>query len=185
MIRAADVVIALLAGVFALPIILIAGCLVRAESSGPALFRQVRVGRDERPFVCLKLRTMAVGTPSLGTHQLTSLALTRIGGWLRRVKIDELPQLWNVLMGDMSLVGPRPCLPNQTELIAERRERGVFRVRPGVTGSAQLKGIDMSTPAALAEEDSLWAASPNLGDYLRCLLLTGLGRGNGDRLRVG
>jgi O-antigen biosynthesis protein WbqP len=185
MIRAADIVISVGAGLVALPFVVLAGLLVRLESPGPALFRQPRVGLNERPFVCLKLRTMSVDTPSLGTHEVSAVAVTRIGRWLRRIKVDELPQLWNVLAGEMSLVGPRPCLPTQIELIEERRQRGVFRVRPGVTGSAQLKGIDMSTPAALAREDAVWAAAPNLVDYVRWLWLTGLGRGTGDRIRVG
>jgi O-antigen biosynthesis protein WbqP len=97
---------------------------------------------------------MRPGTSSVATHLADVNAVTRVGRFLRRTKLDELPQLWNVLKGEMSLVGPRPCLFNQTELISERASRGVFDVRPGITGLAQIQGIDMSTPKLLAETDS-------------------------------
>jgi O-antigen biosynthesis protein WbqP len=135
---------------------------IRSTSEGPALFRQVRVGRDEKPFVCLKLRTMYAGTPSVPTHDAPAAAATRLGLVLRRWKLDELPQLWNVLVGEMSLVGPRPCLPSQHELIAERRRRGVFSIRPGVTGLAQVSGVDMSDPVGCAALDARYMAGMGL-----------------------
>lgn len=183
-IRILDIGLAAGGGLVLLPIGLAAALAIRLGSPGPALFRQARVGRNERVFTCLKLRTMIQGAPSVATHEAPVAAVTALGAGLRRLKIDELPQLWNVLIGEMSLVGPRPCLPVQLELIAERRAHGVFAVRPGITGSAQIKGIDMSTPRALAEEDAHWAARPTLAAYLSCLVKTALGGGQGDRIRA-
>ncbi len=148
------------------------------------LFRQQRVGRHQRPFVLIKFRTMRPDTASVGTHQVNPAAITPCGRFLRRSKLDELPQLWNVLKGDMSLVGPRPCLPNQTELVQERERRGVFAARPGITGLAQVQGVDMSEPARLAELDAQMLNKISLGLYLRLLLMTVTGSGSGDRVRT-
>ena len=147
------------------------------------LFRQERVGRYQRPFVLVKFRTMLPNTASVATHLADSSAVTSFGRFLRRTKLDELPQLWNVLRGDMSLVGPRPCLFNQVELIAERKARGVFEARPGITGLAQIQGIDMSTPELLAQTDAQMLASLSLRDYFRYIFLTMLGGGAGDCVR--
>ena len=181
--RLFDLVAAILGGLVSIPLLLIVGLIIRWTSSGPALFRQVRLGRHEKPFVCLKLRTMRTGTRSAGTHEISASAVTGVGRFLRRSKIDELPQLWNVLVGDMSLVGPRPGLPTQTEMAHERRIRGVFRVRPGITGPGQISGLDMSTPAALAEIDATYASRPTVILYFRYVLATALGKGQGDRVR--
>lgn len=181
-IRSCDVIASVLGGLLALPVLLAAGIFVRLGSPGPALFRQERVGRGEAIFVCYKLRTMADGTPAAGTHEMSPASVTTLGRWLRRLKLDELPQLWNVIRGDMSLVGPRPCLPSQIQLVEERRARGVYEVRPGITGRAQVIGLDMSTPVELAIEDALWARRPNLKDYLRLVLLTAVGKGQGDAI---
>jgi len=110
--------------------------------------------------------------------------VTPLGRWLRRLKLDELPQLWNVLRGDMSLVGPRPCLPSQTELIAERRARGVYALRPGITGVAQVAGVDMSDPPRLAALDATYLATVSAAADLRLLLATVRGAGRGDRIRA-
>jgi len=152
--------------------------------TGSPLFRQQRVGRQQMPFVLIKFRTMRPDTASVGTHQVNPAAITPYGRFLRRSKLDELPQLWNVLKGDMSLVGPRPCLPNQTELVQERERRGVFAARPGITGLAQVQGVDMSEPARLAELDALMLDKISLGLYLRLLLMTVTGSGSGDRVRT-
>lgn len=184
LIRVTDLAAAVGGGLVALPVILVVALLVRLTSPGPALFRQHRVGRGEVLFVCYKLRTMALDTPVLGTHEVPVAHVTPIGRWLRRLKLDELPQLWNVLCGEMSLVGPRPCLPSQVELIEARRARGVYTVRPGVTGPAQVIGLDMSTPRELAEKDAVWASAPNLVDYFRFVVLTVLGKGQGDAIRI-
>jgi lipopolysaccharide/colanic/teichoic acid biosynthesis glycosyltransferase len=147
------------------------------------LFHQQRVGRYQQLFKLVKFRTMRPDTASVATHLANVSAVTGFGRFLRRTKLDELPQLWNVLKGDMSLVGPRPCLFNQEELIAERARRGVFNARPGVTGLAQIQGIDMSTPELLAKIDAEMLKSLTVFDYLRFIFLTVLGKGAGDRVR--
>lgn len=151
--------------------------------TGSPLFRQERVGRRQKPFVLVKFRTMRPDTASVATHLASASAVTPFGRFLRRSKLDELPQLWNVLKGDMSLVGPRPCLFNQEELIAERAQRGVYEARPGITGLAQVNGIDMSTPKLLAETDAAMLADLTIARYFRYIVLTVLGKGTGDRVR--
>ncbi len=151
--------------------------------TGAPLFRQERVGRYQQPFMLLKFRTMQLNTESVATHLVNSAAITPFGRFLRRTKLDEFPQLWNVLLGEMSLVGPRPCLFNQKELIAEREARGVFYAKPGITGLAQILGVDMSTPELLARTDSQMLATLNLRRYFQYIFLTVLGRGAGDRVR--
>lgn len=182
MIRLLDLCLAAVAFVLLLPIMLVIALVVWLEIGSP-IFRQPRVGRHRRPFTLYKFRTMRPGTPSVATHLVDSGSITPVGRWLRYWKLDELPQLWNVLKGDMSLVGPRPCLPEQTALIAERERRGVFSARPGITGLAQLSGIDMSEPERLAETDAAMLQGLTLGRYLRYLGLTLLGRGMGDPAR--
>lgn len=150
-------------GLFTLwPLLFALAALVRLGSPGPAIFAQTRVGRGGRPFRLLKLRSMHVGTSDKPTHQASAADVTALGRHLRRWKLDELPQLWNVLSGEMSLVGPRPCLTTQAELIEERRRRGVFVCRPGITGLAQVVGCDMSEPRRLARIDALYARRRSL-----------------------
>ncbi len=138
---------------------------------------------ERHQFLLVKFRTMRPDTASVATHLAQASSITRLGRFLRRTKLDELPQLWNVLKGEMSLVGPRPCLVSQVELIAAREARGVFAVRPGITGLAQVNGIDMSDPERLAKMDSEMIGSLNLRDYFRYLVLTVTGKGSGDRIR--
>src|SRR5690554_6951177 len=141
--RMLDLLIAVPALAAALPFLAVSAVLVRATSEGPVVFAQTRVGKDGRPFRCYKLRTMFSGTPSVPTHETSASAVTPIGYLLRRSKVDELPQLWNVIRGDMSLVGPRPCLPVQDRLILHRTQLGVSSLKPGITGIAQVRGIDI------------------------------------------
>ncbi len=164
-------------------LLLLIWVLVRRESAGPGLFLQTRIGRHGRPFTCVKFRTMAEGTPEVGTHDAPATAVTRIGAKLRAVKLDELPQAWNLLKGEMALIGPRPCLPVQEALIAARRARGVLAVRPGISGLAQVQGIDMSDPERLARCDARYVALRGLLLDLRLMLATLRGGGRGDRVR--
>lgn len=155
---------------------------VRLTSPGPGLFWQPRVGRDGRIFHCVKFRTMATGTKSLGTHLVSSAAVTRVGRFLRVTKLDELPQAWNILRGEMTLIGPRPCLPNQTELVAARHAVGALDITPGITGWAQVHGIDMADPDRLAEWDRAYIDNLSIGQELRIMLMTVNGGGMGDRV---
>ncbi|WP_231291116.1 MULTISPECIES: sugar transferase [unclassified Thioalkalivibrio] len=173
---------ALVGLVVAAPVLLVLWVLGWMESRSP-LFRQERVGRYQRPFVLVKFRTMRPDTASVATHLAEVSSVTRLGRFLRKTKLDELPQLWNVLKGEMSLVGPRPGLFNQEELLQERAERGVLDARPGITGLAQIRGIDMSTPRELAEVDRQMLDALTVRAYFRYLVLTVLGRGSGDRVR--
>lgn len=126
---------------------------------------------------------MRPDTASVATHLADASAVTKLGRFLRRTKLDELPQLWNVLKGDMSFVGPRPCLFNQSELIFERELHGVFNARPGITGLAQISGIDMSTPKLLAETDALMLREMCMLTYLMCIFKTVMGSGGGDHIK--
>tara|TARA_R110002167_G_scaffold18451_10_gene69047 strand:+ start:2329 stop:2880 length:552 start_codon:yes stop_codon:yes gene_type:complete len=163
------------------PLLVIAIGGIAAESRGSPVFVQARVGRYEKIFSCYKLRTMKTGTPSVSTHQVSASQVTKVGKFLRRTKIDELPQLLNVIKGDMSLVGPRPCLPDQEQVIEARRTHGIFEVRPGITGNAQIKDIDMSMPEQLALHDRVHL-NTTVGIYVSTILLTLTGSGGGDRI---
>ena len=180
MIRFFDVAFSLLGLLLALPLLLLITVLAWLDTGSP-LFLQKRVGQRRRPFVLVKFRTMAPDTASVATHLVDTTAITRLGRFLRRTKFDELPQFWNVLNGEMSLVGPRPCLFNQEELIRARQRLGVFDARPGITGLAQIKGIDMSNPKLLAETDHRMLVDLSPATYFRYLLLTVIGKGSGDR----
>lgn len=151
--------------------------------TGSPLFRQERIGRNREPFTLVKFRTMTVDTASVASHLANATSITRMGGFLRKSKLDELPQLWNVLKGEMSMVGPRPGLLNQKELTAAREARGVYLVRPGITGLAQVNDIDMSTPDLLAKTDEKMIREMSLANYLRFILLTVAGKGVGDRVK--
>ncbi|MBZ9768453.1 sugar transferase [Mesorhizobium sp. CA6] len=170
--RALDLAVAVPMLALASPVLLVAMLAIRATSTGPAIFSQIRVGRGGALFACHKLRTMYRETPSLPTHEAPSGSVTAVGKVLRATKIDELPQLWNVLKGEMSLVGPRPCLPTQAELIERRKELGVLTALPGITGLAQVKGIDMSDPRLCAETDAAYVKAASTGLDLKILLGT-------------
>lgn len=151
-------------------------------STGAPLYRQERVGRFKKPFTLLKFRTMNPDVASIPTHLARASAVTKVGKFLRKTKLDELPQLWNVLRGEMSLVGPRPCLYSQTELIGEREARDIFAIRPGITGLAQLTGLDMSTPTLLAQADARMIEEWSLRSYFKYIFWTLVGGGSGDPL---
>lgn len=182
MIRLLDIVFSGVGLVILSPIFLLLLIMGLLDTGSP-LYWQTRIGKDQRSFNLVKFRSMRPGTASVATHLASSDAVTPFGRFLRRSKLDELPQLWNVLKGEMSLVGPRPCLGNQTELIAERAARGVFNARPGITGLSQINKIDMSTPVLLAETDAKMLSSLTVTDYFRYILQTVVGKGAGDRIR--
>ncbi len=182
LLRVIDILLSLIGIICGLPIMLTI-YVVGFFDTGSPLFFQKRVGRNQRLFTLVKFRTMSINTSSVGTHLVDTASITKLGSFLRRTKLDELPQLLNVLLGHMSLVGPRPCLPNQTELIEERDKRGVFKVSPGVTGLAQVNGVDMSTPRKLARYDALMVNRLTLKLYVTLILATMLGKGSGDRVQ--
>lgn len=182
MIRLFDISLALFGLISLAPLLSLLWVIGWLQNGSP-LFKQQRVGRNQEPFVLLKFRTMRIDTCSVPTHLLNASEITPLGRLLRRSKLDELPQLWNVLCGEMSLVGPRPCLFNQQELIEKRKALGVFSARPGITGLAQIQGIDMSTPDLLARTDAQMLASLGVVDYIRYIALTMSGRGAGDRVK--
>lgn len=166
------------------PLLALAWAAIRLDSEGSPIFAQVRIGTNGRLFTCYKLRTMYTGTSNLPTHQIQKSAVTPLGAHLRRWKIDELPQLYNVLTGDMSLVGPRPCLPSQVGLIKAREQMGVHRVLPGITGLAQVRGIDMSEPEKLAAVDAEYANNATFLGDIKLMIATIVGQGLGvDRIR--
>lgn len=177
--RAFDIVASALFLLFFWPVLLIIIVAIRLQNPGPAIFAQVRVGKGGRLFTCYKLRTMYSGTRNLPSHQVGAAAVTPLGARLRRFKVDELPQLVNVLIGDMSLVGPRPCLPSQTELIEARRQRGVLDVLPGITGLAQVNNVDMSNALRLAEIDGQYARTQSFPGDIRLIFATLRGQGVG------
>lgn len=181
MIRLFDVLFSAVGLILGAPLLLLLTFIGLLDTGSP-LFRQVRVGRDQKPFTLWKFRTMRRDTASVATHLASRSSITRFGHFLRRTKLDELPQLWNVLKGEMSLVGPRPGLFNQEELTRERALREVFKVRPGITGLAQISEIDMSTPELLAKTDQRMLQHLTLRAYFKYILLTISGKGAGDRV---
>ena len=181
LIRFLDFVLAGLGLLVVLPLLTLL-CVLSWLDIGSPLFRQTRIGYLRRPFVILKISTMKLGTASVPTHLSRLEDITKFGFWLRKNKLDELPQLWNVLMGDMSLVGPRPGLVNHVELTSFRDGLGVFDVRPGITGLAQLKGIDMSNPELLAQTDMQMLKNMNLKNYFKYIYLTVIGEKNRNRI---
>ncbi len=181
MIRVLDFSLAFFGLIAAFPILL-AVTIIGYFDTGSPIFIQERVGKNKRPFKLIKFRTMSVGTKSVASHLASTASITKLGSFLRKTKIDELPQLINVLKGEMSFVGPRPNLFNQEELINERQDRGVYNVLPGITGLAQVKSIDMSTPKLLAEVDQEMINSLTIKDYFKYIMMTATGSGSGDRV---
>jgi O-antigen biosynthesis protein WbqP len=170
--RLLDFVLAGTAFVALSPLYAVAAAAIWLEDQRTPLFFQDRVGRNGRVFRLVKFRSMPVGVPSLPSEAAGQLVVTRVGRVIRRTNIDELPQLWCVLRGDMSLVGPRPALPSQTELVGLRRERGVDALAPGLTGLAQVNSFDGMSVAEKAEWDAKYLARVTLFEDMRIMLAT-------------
>src|SRR5210317_1551326 len=171
MISIFDFLFSLIGLIFLSPLIILIFFIGLFDNGSP-LFIQSRVGYNLKSFSLIKFRTMPMGVKSVGTHLIKDIKLSSFGNFLRTTKIDEIPQLLNVLFGDMSLVGPRPCLFNQRKLINERKKRGVFKVRPGITGLAAINGIDMKTPTLLAKTDQKMIKSMSLYNYFYYIFKT-------------
>ncbi|ASJ97314.1 sugar transferase [Shewanella marisflavi] len=182
MIRLIDFLAAFLGLLLLWPILLIVTIIGMFDTGSP-IFVQTRVGKNQIPFKLIKFRTMSVETKSVASHLASNASITKLGLFLRKTKIDELPQLINVLKGEMSLVGPRPNLYNQEELIKERDVLGVYDVLPGITGLAQVQNIDMSTPKLLAQTDKEMVDTLTVKKYFKYILMTVTGTGSGDAIK--
>lgn len=178
--RIIDVIVVAVASPIVVPLCLLLMALIKFDSPGNALFVQERIGWRRRSFRLLKLRTMALGTGDKPSHEVSAAYVTTVGRFLRRTKLDELPQLWNILRGEMTFVGPRPCLPSQHVLIAERDSRGLFEFLPGITGPAQIRNIDMATPVLMAEVEATYFAAATPITDLGIIFKTAFGAGRGD-----
>ncbi|HDY7486525.1 TPA: sugar transferase [Vibrio vulnificus] len=182
MIRLLDFLAAFFGLLFLWPILVVVTVIGLFDTGSP-IFVQERVGRNRKPFKLIKFRTMSVDTQSVASHLASTSSITKLGAFLRKTKIDELPQLINVLKGEMSLVGPRPNLFNQEELIKEREALGVYNVLPGITGLAQVKNIDMSTPQLLAQTDREMIDTLTIKNYFKYIIMTVTGSGSGDAVK--
>jgi len=170
--RLLDLTLASAALLVLAPLLLLVALAIWLEDRGPVLFRQQRSGRNGQPFTLLKFRSMPVGSANLPSHEAARLGVTRVGALIRRTNIDELPQLLNIVAGDMSLVGPRPALPSQTELLALRRENGSIACRPGLTGQAQINSYDGMPVTHKAEQDGEYARHVNFPHDCAIILRT-------------
>ena len=181
-IRSLDFVMSFLGLIAISPILIIVTIVGYFDTKSP-IFIQERVGKNKQPFKLIKFRTMSVGTKSVASHLASTASITKLGSFLRKTKIDELPQLINVLKGEMSFVGPRPNLFNQVELTEERERLDVYDVLPGITGLAQVNTIDMSTPKLLAETDQKMIQTLTIQSYFQYIIMTVTGSGSGDRVQ--
>jgi len=182
LIRLFDIIFSVI-GILILSPLLISVYLLIYFQNGSPLFFQERVGKNMKKFTLVKFRTMYIGTEQCATHLVEKTSTTYSGRILRKLKIDELPQLWNVILGHMSIVGPRPCLFNQKELIKQRRLLNIFKSKPGITGLAQIKRIDMSEPIKLARIEQIMLKKLNIFNYFLYIFLTTVGLGFGDRIK--
>ena len=182
MIRIFDFLIALFGIIILMPLILVIFLILYFENKSP-LFFQERIGKNLKKFTLIKFRTMRKGTKDCATHLVDTSKITTLGSFLRKTKLDEIPQLLNVLKGETSFVGPRPCLPTQIELIKSRQELDIHFFVPGITGLAQVKGIDMSNPLLLAKTEYEMIKNFNVISYFGFIFATIIGNGFGDRVQ--
>lgn len=164
-------------------LLIIIAALVRTTSKGPVIFKQFRVGENGQLFELYKFRTMYVGSAEVATHEADRNSITKIGYFLRTCKLDELPQLYNIWRGELTFVGPRPCLPSQLDLVNERLKRGLLDLKPGVTGLAQINGVDMSDLGRLLSYDDLYFRMKSRTFDLLILVATLVGKGQQDNVK--
>ena len=181
-IRILDFILSLALIITLSPLLIFLFVICLFESPKP-IFKQKRVGKNKIPFDLYKFRTMKLDSPSIASHLVSQNQVTPIGKVIRLLKLDELLQLINVIKGEMSLIGPRPCLLNQKELIMEREKYNLFSVKPGISGLAQIKGIDMSKPLLLAKTEFDMVSHFSQIKYFKYLFLTFVGKGKGDRVQ--
>lgn len=180
-----DVLAALVLVIVFSPILLLVAVAIIIDDPGPSIYRQQRVGRNGNLFTILKFRSMRIGTPSISTEEMQRSGInpfTRIGPLLRKTSLDELPQLFNILRGEMSFIGPRPALPSQTDVNTLRHEMGVHAVRPGISGLAQVMGRDDLDTGTKVRYDAEYCDNISLAFDLKLFWLTFAtiftGRGN-------
>ena len=171
MIRIFDIFFSFMGIIFLSPLFILLWFIGLLDNGSP-LFLQKRLGQNLKSFVLIKFRTMPIETKTAGTHLTKDIELTTYGYFLRRTKLDEIPQLLNVFFGDMSLVGPRPCLLNQKKLINERKRGGIFKVKPGITGLSQISDVTMKTSKLLVKTDLKMINKMNLFYYFYYILKT-------------
>ncbi len=181
MIRIFDILFSSIGLILLSPLFLVL-TIVGYFDTGSPFFVQPRMGLNKKAFKLVKFRSMYLNTKSVATHLANSSSVTKYGTFLRSSKLDELPQLWNVILGEMSLVGPRPNLLNQKEIIQERDSLRVYNLKPGITGLAQINKIDMSTPKELARIDAQMIDDFGVNKYFHYIIVTVLGKGFGDRI---
>lgn len=157
--------------VLMLPIMAFASLLIFFEDGLPIFFKQERLGKNKKIFTIYKIRTMKNDAPQLGTHAVSKSFLLKIGKLIRKIKLDEFPQLINVIIGDINLVGPRPGLVTQKILLSERERKNIFKINPGITGLAQILGYDMSNPKKLSDVDLIYMK--NKSKYVDFMILLG------------
>lgn len=186
--RAFDIVFSSIMMIAFLPVCLVVAVIAAADTKGSPIFIQTRMGRNNRPFRMLKFRTMSVNAPAnVATHKLNHAEsyISPVGGMIRRLSLDELPQLINILKGDMSFIGPRPVVLTETELLSLRRQNGADRVRPGITGLAQVRGRDDLDIRKKARYDAFYCQHMSLALDIRIALRTIRCVISGDGIREG
>lgn len=173
--RILDILISVIGLILLSPVFLIIGLAIKTDSTGQILFKQKRIGKDKKTFVIYKFRTMQINAPEDSpTHMLDNpeIFITKVGGFLRRTSLDELPQIWNIIVGDMSIIGPRPALWNQYDLINERDKYGANQIRPGLTGLAQINGRDELSIEVKAMFDGEYLEKISLGLDMKIFIMT-------------
>lgn len=170
--RLSDIVLAVMLLLFLLPLYAILAAVIKIQDGGPAIFKQKRVGRNGQEFLFYKFRSMAVSTPNVESRETQKLEITPFGKFIRRTNLDELPQFYNVLKGDMSFIGPRPPIPAQKDLVEMRRANGALNLQPGLTGWAQVNAYDGMSTSEKAVYDGEYAKQVSLGFDLLILLKT-------------
>jgi O-antigen biosynthesis protein WbqP len=154
--------VSLLTLAFVFPILVFVGLFIFAEDGFPIFFKQDRIGKGAKKFTIIKMRTLKKNAPNIGTHNLQKSHMLANSNWIRTLKLDEFPQLVNVLKGEINIVGPRPGLVIQSELFDERSSKNIYSIKPGITGLAQILGYDMSNPRKLAEIDEIYIINRSL-----------------------
>ncbi|MCC2606138.1 sugar transferase [Planctobacterium marinum] len=170
--RLLDILLSLTAFIFLSPLFIITAILIKLFDPGPLIFSQMRVGRDAKEFRFFKFRSMPVNTGDIPSDKIGKVKLTWIGKLIRRTNIDELPQLYNILIGDMSIVGPRPPIPAQKDLVEARKLNGSIGLRPGLTGLAQVNSFDGMTVSQKAEFDGIYTKNFGFLQDLKIILNT-------------